>query len=59
MASGFFLPSLGPIPTYLIAWGLFLLIPPTLILPRFFGKFRLPLSLGIDEPFYHSWMVTG
>ena len=43
MLLGFLPLSLGPIPTYQIAWGLFLLIPPTLILPRFFGKFRLPL----------------
>lgn len=43
MSPGFLPPSLGPIPTYLIIWGLFLLIPPALILPRFFGKFRLPL----------------
>ena len=43
MTAGFFPPSLGPIPTYLIIWALFLLIPPALILPRFFGKFRLPL----------------
>jgi len=43
MPPGFLPPSLGPIPTYLIVWGIFLLIPPTLILPRFFGKFRLPL----------------
>jgi hypothetical protein len=43
MVAGFFPPSLGPIPTYLIIWGIFLLIPPALILPRFFGKFRLPL----------------
>ena len=42
MVAGLFPPSLGPIPTYLIIWGLFLLIPPALILPRFFGKFRLP-----------------
>ena len=43
MPPGFLPPILGPIPTYLIVWGIFLLIPPTLILPRFFGKFRLPL----------------
>jgi hypothetical protein len=43
MVAGFFPPSLGPIPTYLIIWGLFLLIPPALILSRFFGAFRLPL----------------
>jgi hypothetical protein len=43
MPPGFFPPSLGPIPTYLIFWGLFLLIPPALILPRLFWKFRLPL----------------
>jgi hypothetical protein len=43
MDQGFLTPSLGPIPTYLIIWGLFLLIPPALILPRFFWKFRLPL----------------
>ena len=42
MVAGFFPPSLGPIPTYLIIWGIFLLIPPALILPRFFGEFRLP-----------------
>ena len=42
MVAGFFPPSLGSIPTYLIIWGIFLLIPPALILPRFFGKFRLP-----------------
>ena len=43
MVAGFLPPSLGPIPTYLIIWGLFLLIPPALILPRFLGPFRLPL----------------
>ena len=43
MLPGFLPPSLGTVPTYLIIWGLFLLIPPALILPRFFGKFRLPL----------------
>ena len=43
MATGFLSPSLGPIPTYLIIWGIFLLIPPALTLPRFLGKFRLPL----------------
>jgi len=43
MPPGFFPPSLGPIPTYFIIWGIFLLIPPALILPRFWGKFRLPI----------------
>ena len=43
MVAGFFPPSLGPIPTYLIIWGLFLLIPPALTLPRFLGKFLLPI----------------
>jgi len=43
MAPGFLPPRLGPIPSYLIAWLIFLLIPPALILPRFWGKFRLPI----------------
>ena len=43
MAPGFFPASFGPIPTYLIAWLISLLIPPALILPRFWGKFRLPI----------------
>jgi len=43
MPPGFFPPSLGPIPTYLFIWGLFLLIPPALTLPRFLGKFLLPI----------------
>ncbi len=43
MAPSFLPPSLGPISTYLVIWGIFSLIPPALILPRFFGKFRLPL----------------
>jgi hypothetical protein len=43
MAPGFLPPSLRPIPTYLIAWLIFLLIPLTLILPRFWGKFRSPI----------------
>jgi len=43
MPPGFFPPSLGPIPTYLFIWGLFLLIPPALTLPRFLGKFPLPI----------------
>jgi len=43
MPPGFFPASFGPISSYLIAWLIFLLIPPALILPRFWGKFRLPL----------------
>jgi len=43
MPPGFFPASFGPISSYLIAWLIFLLIPPPLILPRFWGKFRLPL----------------
>ena len=43
MVAGFLPPSLGPIPTYLLIWGIFLLIPPALILPSFFRKFRFPL----------------
>ena len=58
MASGFFPPSLGPIPTYLIAWGLFLLIPPTLILPRFFGKFRLPLWASLILFTILGWVLV-
>ena len=43
MPPGFFPASFGPISSYLIAWLIFLLIPPALILPRLWGKFRLPL----------------
>ena len=58
MPPGFIPPSLGPIPTYLIAWGLFLLIPPTLILPRFFGKFRLPLWASLILFTILGWVLV-
>ena len=58
MAPGFIPPSLGPIPTYLIVWGLFLLIPPILILPRFFGKFRLPLWVSLIIFIILGWVLV-
>jgi len=58
MPPGFIPLSLGPIPTYLIAWGLFLLIPPTLILPRFFGKFRLPLWASLILFTILGWVLV-
>ena len=58
MAPGFIPPSLGPIPTYLIVWGLFLLIPPILILPRFLGKFRLPLWVSLIVFIILGWVLV-
>lgn len=58
MPPGFLPPSLGPIPTYLIVWGIFLLIPPTLILPRFFGKFRLPLWASMILFIILGWVLV-
>lgn len=58
MPPGFLPPSLGPIPTYLIVWGIFLLIPPTLILPRFFGKFRLPLWASLILFIILGWLLV-
>ncbi len=58
MPPGFLPPSLGPIPTYLIIWGLFLLIPPALILPRFFGKFRLPLWASLILFTILGWLLV-
>jgi hypothetical protein len=58
MPAGFLPPSLGPIPTYLIIWGLFLLIPPALILPRFFGKFRLPLWASMILFVILGWILV-
>ena len=58
MPPGFLPPILGPIPTYLIVWGIFLLIPPTLILPRFFGKFRLPLWASLILFTILGWLLV-
>ena len=58
MPPGFLPPSLGPIPTYLIIWGLFLLIPPALILPRFFGKLRLPLWVSMILFIILGWVLV-
>ena len=58
MPPGFLPPSLGPIPTYLIIWGLFLLIPPALILPRFFGKLRLPLWASMILFMMLGWVLV-
>jgi hypothetical protein len=58
MPAGFLPPSLGPIPTYLIIWGIFLLIPPALILPRFFGKLRLPLWASIILFTILGWVLV-
>ena len=58
MSPGFLPPILGPIPTYLIVWGIFLLIPPTLILPRFFGKFRLPLWASLILFIILGWLLV-
>lgn len=58
MPPGFLPPILGPIPTYLIVWGIFLLIPPTLILPRFFGKFRLPLWASLILFIILGWLLV-
>ena len=45
MPPGFLPPSLGPIPTYQVIWVVFLLFPPSLLILRFLGKFRLPVWL--------------
>jgi len=58
MPPGFIPPSLGPIPTYLIVWGLFLLIPPILILPRFLGKFRLPVWASLILFTILGWVLV-
>jgi hypothetical protein len=58
MPPGFLPPSLGTVPTYLIIWGIFLLIPPALILPRFFGKFRLPLWASIIIFTILGWVLV-
>jgi hypothetical protein len=58
MPSGFFPPSLGPIPSYLIIWGLFFLIPPALILPRFFGKLRFPLWASMILFIILGWVLV-
>jgi hypothetical protein len=58
MPAGFLPPSLGPIPTYLIIWGLFLLIPPALTLPRFFGKFRLPIWASLILFTILGWVLV-
>ena len=58
MPPSFLPPSLGPIPTYLIIWGLFLLIPPALILPRFFGKLRLPLWASMILFIILGWVLV-
>ena len=58
MPPGFFPQSLGPIPTYLIIWGIFLHIPPTLILPRFFEKFRLPLWISLILFTILGWVLV-
>ena len=58
MPPGFIPLSLGPIPTYLIVWGLFLLIPPILILPRFLGKFRLPLWVSLIVFIILGWVLV-
>jgi hypothetical protein len=58
MPPSFFPPSIGPIPTYLIIWGIFLLIPPALILPRFFGKFRLPLCASMILFIILGWVLV-
>jgi hypothetical protein len=58
MPPGFLPPSLGPIPTYFIIWGIFLLIPPALILPRFLGKFRLPLWVSMILFTILGWVLV-
>ncbi len=58
MPPGFLPPSLGTVPTYLIIWGIFLLIPPALILPRFFGKFRLPLWASLIIFTILGWVLV-
>ena len=58
MPPAFFPPSLGPIPTYLFIWGIFLLIPPALILPRFFGKFRLQLWASMILFIILGWVLV-
>ena len=58
MDLGFFPPSLGPIPTYFIVWGIFLLIPPTFILPRFFGKLRIPLWASLILFTILGWVLV-
>ena len=58
MPPGFLPPSLGTVPTYLIIWGIFLLIPPALILPSFFGKFRLPLWASLIIFTILGWVLV-
>jgi hypothetical protein len=58
MVLGFLPPSLGPIPTYLLIWGIFLLIPPALILPRLFGKFRFPLWASMILFIILGWVLV-
>ena len=58
MDLGFFPPSLGPIPTYFIVWGIFLLIPPTFILPRFLGKLRIPLWASLILFTILGWVLV-
>ena len=58
MPPGFFPPSLGPIPTYLFIWGLFLLIPPALTLPRFLGKFPLPIWASMIRFTILGWVLV-
>jgi hypothetical protein len=58
MVLGFLPPSLGPIPTYLLIWGIFLLIPPALILPSFFGKFRFPLWASMILFIILGWVLV-
>jgi hypothetical protein len=58
MVAGFFPPSLGPIPTYLMIWGIFLLTPPSLILPRFFGKLRLPFWASLILFTILGWVLV-
>jgi hypothetical protein len=58
MVLGFLPPSLGPILTYLLIWGIFLLIPPALILPSFFGKFRFPLWASMILFIILGWVLV-
>ena len=55
MVAGFFPPSLGPIPTYLIIWGLFFTDSTSPDPTEIFGKVSLT-HLGIDDSFYDSGM---
>ena len=58
MLLGFLPPSLGPIPTYLIAWLIFLIIPPALVLPSILGKICLPVWASLILFSMMGWVLV-